>query len=165
MNTKPSRNVYSGKPEIRHRQQSFLPHTFVLYATGSLELRVVSSAISEHTNNNTSRSGLAIVSNNRRTMMNYIFRTHYLKLLQMCNNLRRRQRMFIQRCINVDVSKLIWRCINVITSMGHMTAKSNKYHWDHFIKRNIPPQPSLHIRRIRSVHAVSEYSSYGILCM
>ena len=38
-------------------------------ATGSLELRLVSSAILEHTNNNTSHSwlGLVIVSNDRRT--------------------------------------------------------------------------------------------------
>ena len=37
-------------------QQSFLPRTsHVLSATGSLELRLVSSAILEHTNSNTSR--------------------------------------------------------------------------------------------------------------
>ena len=54
---KPSRNVHSGKSELRHRQQSFLPQTsIVLSATGSLELRLVSSAILEHTNNNTSQS-------------------------------------------------------------------------------------------------------------
>ena len=54
---KPSRNVHSGKPELRHHQQSFLPQTsHVLSATGSLELRLVSSAILEHTNNNTSHS-------------------------------------------------------------------------------------------------------------
>ena len=54
---KSSRNVHSGKPELRHRQQSFLPQTsLVLSATGSLELRLVSSAILEHTNNNTSHS-------------------------------------------------------------------------------------------------------------
>ena len=36
---KPSRNVHSGKPELRHHQQSFLPQTsLVLSATGSLEL-------------------------------------------------------------------------------------------------------------------------------
>ena len=47
---KPSRNVHSGKPDLRHQQQSFLPQTFlVLSATGSLELRLVSSAILEHT--------------------------------------------------------------------------------------------------------------------
>ena len=52
---KPSRNVHSGKPELRHHQQSCLPQTsLVLSVTGSLELRLVSSAISEHTNNNTS---------------------------------------------------------------------------------------------------------------
>ena len=40
------------KPEL-----SFLPQTsLVLSATGSLELRLVSSAILEHTNNNTSHS-------------------------------------------------------------------------------------------------------------
>ena len=58
------------KPELRHHQQSFLPQTsLVLSATGSLELRLVSSAILEHTNNNTSHSwlGLVIVSNDRRT--------------------------------------------------------------------------------------------------
>ena len=67
---KPSRNVHSGKQELRHPQQSFLPQTsLVLSATGSLELRLVSSAILEHTNNNTSHSwlGLVIVSNDRRT--------------------------------------------------------------------------------------------------
>ena len=67
---KPSRNVDSGKPELRHHQRSFLPQTsLVLSATGSLELRLFSSAISEHTNNNTSHSwlGLVIVSNDRRT--------------------------------------------------------------------------------------------------
>ena len=54
---KPSRNVHSGKPELRHHQQSFLPQTsLVLSATGSLELKLVSSAILEHTNNNTSHS-------------------------------------------------------------------------------------------------------------
>ena len=59
MNTRqnPSRNVHSGKPELRHHQQSFLPQiSLVLSATGSLELRLVSSAILEHTNNNTSHS-------------------------------------------------------------------------------------------------------------
>ena len=45
------------KPELRHHQQNFLPQTYlVLSATGSLELRLVSSAILEHTNNNTSHS-------------------------------------------------------------------------------------------------------------
>ena len=54
---KPSRKVHSGKPELRHHQQSFIPQTsLVLSATGSLELRLVSSAILEHTNNNTSHS-------------------------------------------------------------------------------------------------------------
>ena len=52
-----SRNVHSGKPELRHHQQSFLPQTsLVLSTTGSLELRLVPSAILEHTNNNTSYS-------------------------------------------------------------------------------------------------------------
>ena len=55
--SKPSRNVHSGKAELRHHQQSFPPQTsLVLSATGSLELRLVSSAILEHTNNNTSHS-------------------------------------------------------------------------------------------------------------
>ena len=70
---KPSRNVHSGKPELMHHQQSFLPPTSLgLSATGSLELRLVSSAILEHTNNNTSHSclGLVIVSNDRRTKHN-----------------------------------------------------------------------------------------------
>ena len=54
---KPSRNVHSGKPELRHHQQSFLPqNSLVLSATGRLELRLVSSAILEHTNNNISHS-------------------------------------------------------------------------------------------------------------
>ena len=54
---KPSRNMHSGKPELRHHQQSFLPKTsLILSATGSFELRLVSSAILEHTNNNTSHS-------------------------------------------------------------------------------------------------------------
>ena len=45
------------KPELRHHQQSFLPQTsLVLSATGSLELRLVSSATLEHTNNNTLHS-------------------------------------------------------------------------------------------------------------
>ena len=53
--SKPSRNMHSGKPELRHHEQSFLPQTsLVLSAIGSLELRLVSSAILEHTNNNTS---------------------------------------------------------------------------------------------------------------
>ena len=72
---KPSRNVHSGKPELRHHQQSFLPQTcLVLFATGSLELRLVSSVILEHTNNNTSHSwlGLLIVSNDRGTIYNVI---------------------------------------------------------------------------------------------
>ena len=67
---KPSRNVRSGKTELWNHQQSFLPQTsLVLSATGSLELRLVSSAILEHTNNNTSRIwlGLVIISNDRRT--------------------------------------------------------------------------------------------------
>ena len=55
--SKPSRKVHSGKPELRHHQQSFLPQTsLVLSGTGSLELRLVSSAILEHTNNNTSHN-------------------------------------------------------------------------------------------------------------
>ena len=59
---KPSRNVHSGKPELRHHQLSFLPQTsLVLSATGSLELSLVSSAILEHTNNNT------LHSNDRRS--------------------------------------------------------------------------------------------------
>ena len=64
--------MHSGKPELRHHQQSFLPQTsLVLSATGSLELRLVSSAILEHTNNNTSHSllGLVIVSNDIRTTL------------------------------------------------------------------------------------------------
>ena len=72
---KPCRNVHNGKPELRHHQQSFLPQTYlVLSATGSLELRLVSSAILEHTNNNTSHGwlGLVIVSNDRRTSSLYI---------------------------------------------------------------------------------------------
>ena len=49
--------LHSGKPELWHHQQSFLPQTsLVLSATGSLKLRLVSSAILEHTNNNTSHS-------------------------------------------------------------------------------------------------------------
>ena len=54
---KPSRNVLSGgKPELRHHLQSFLPQTsLILSAIGSLELRLVSSAILEHINSNTSR--------------------------------------------------------------------------------------------------------------
>ena len=47
---KPSRNVLSGKPGLRHHQQSFLPQSsLVLSATGRLELKLVSSAILEHT--------------------------------------------------------------------------------------------------------------------
>ena len=54
---KPSRNMHSGKPEIRHHQQSFLSQTsLVLSATGSLELRLVSSATLEQTNNTSSHS-------------------------------------------------------------------------------------------------------------
>ena len=57
VSAKPSRNVRSGKPELKLHQQSFLPQTsLVLSATGSLELRLISSAILEHTNNNTSHS-------------------------------------------------------------------------------------------------------------
>ena len=73
---KPSRNMHSGKPELRHHQQSFLPQiSLVLSATGSLELRLVSSAILEHTNNNTTHSwlGLVFVSNDRWTY--YVFKT------------------------------------------------------------------------------------------
>ena len=45
------------KFRARHHQQSFLPQTsVVLSATGSLELRLVSSPILEHTSNNTSHS-------------------------------------------------------------------------------------------------------------
>ena len=52
--TKLSRNVLSRKPELRH-QQSFLPETsLVLSATGSLEIRFVSSAILQYIKNNTS---------------------------------------------------------------------------------------------------------------
>ena len=66
--------MHSGKPELRLHQNSFLPQTsLVLSAAGSLELRLVSSAILEHTNNNTSHSflGLVIVSNDRRTDLQY----------------------------------------------------------------------------------------------
>ena len=76
---KPSRNVHSGKPELRHNQQIFHPQTsLVLSATGSLELRLVSSAILEHTNNNTSHSwlGLVIVSNDRRAYINRYFQIY-----------------------------------------------------------------------------------------
>ena len=60
---KPSRNVHNGKPELRHHRQSFLPQTsLVLSETGSLELRLVSSAILEHTNNNTSHRWLGLLS-------------------------------------------------------------------------------------------------------
>ena len=49
----------SGKPELRHHQQSSLfQSSLVLSATGSSELKLVLSAIFEHTNNNTSRIGL-----------------------------------------------------------------------------------------------------------
>ena len=62
---KPSRNMLSGKPELRHHQQNFLPQTsLVLSSTCSFEIRLVSSAILEHTNNNIE---LFIVSNDRRT--------------------------------------------------------------------------------------------------
>ena len=45
------------KARAKAHQQSFLPQTsLVLSAAGSLELRLVSSAIKEHTNNNTSHS-------------------------------------------------------------------------------------------------------------
>ena len=66
---KPSRNVHSGKPKLRHRQQSFLPQTsLVLFSKGSLELRLVSLAILEYINNNSSRiSRLVIVRNDRQT--------------------------------------------------------------------------------------------------
>ena len=48
---KPSRNVLSRKPELKHHQQRCLPQTsLVLSAAGSLKLRLVSSAILEHTN-------------------------------------------------------------------------------------------------------------------
>ena len=66
---KPSRNVRSRTQELRHHQQSFLPQTsLVLSATGSLELRLVSSAILQHTNNNTLHIwlGLGIVNIDKR---------------------------------------------------------------------------------------------------
>ena len=66
---KPNWNVRIGKPELRQRQQSFLPQaSLILSTTGSLELRLVLSAILEHTYNKTSRIwlGLVIVSNDRR---------------------------------------------------------------------------------------------------
>ena len=69
---KPSRNGLSGKPELRHPQQSFLPQTsLVQSATGSLDLRLVSSAISEQTSSNTLRIRLrlVIVNNDRRTVI------------------------------------------------------------------------------------------------
>ena len=51
---KPSRDVLSGKQELRYHQQSFLPQTsLVLSATDNLELRLVSTAILEHTNSST----------------------------------------------------------------------------------------------------------------
>ena len=71
MKQKESANVLSGKPGLRHHQQSFLPQTsHVLSATGNLDLRLVSSAILEHTNSNTSCIwlGLVIVSNDRGTI-------------------------------------------------------------------------------------------------
>ena len=54
---KPNGNMLSGKPELRHHQQSFLPQTSLVLRTsptGSLKLRSVSSAILEHTNSSTS---------------------------------------------------------------------------------------------------------------
>ena len=69
---KPSRNVHSAKPEIRHHQQRCLALTsLVLSATDSLELELVLSAILEHTNSSISRMWLrlVIVSNDRRTII------------------------------------------------------------------------------------------------
>ena len=90
--------MHSGKPELRHHQQSFLPQTslvlsvtqtsLVLSATGSLELRLVSSAILEYTNNNTSQSwlGLVIVSNDRRTTKRVrIFSARFMMWFVQCN--------------------------------------------------------------------------------
>ena len=47
---KPSRNVHSGKPELRHHQQSFLPHTsLVISATGSFRAKIgLSSHLRTH---------------------------------------------------------------------------------------------------------------------
>ena len=69
---KPSRNVLSVKPELRHCQQSFRPQTsLVLIAIGSLELRLVPSAILEHTNSSSSSISLRLVtvSNDRRAII------------------------------------------------------------------------------------------------
>ena len=78
--------MLSGKPELRHHQQSFLPQTsLVLSATGSLELRLISSAILEHTNSNTSGIWLrfVIVSNDRRTIVCFdLIWLHNLVLFQ-----------------------------------------------------------------------------------
>ena len=105
---KPSRNVHSGKPELRHHQQSFLPQTsLVLSATGSLELRLVSSAILEHTNNNTSNSwlGLVIVSNDRQTSENQYCRLLTFQFVAMIS--------FFEECLNylyhiIKFSFLMW---------------------------------------------------------
>ena len=52
-----AKRISEAEQKLRHHQQSFLPQTsLVLSATGSLELRLVSSAIVEHTNINTSHS-------------------------------------------------------------------------------------------------------------
>ena len=69
---KPSRNVHSAKPELRHHQQNCLTLTSVVpSATGSLELELAKSAILEHTNSSMPRMWLrlVIVSSDRRTII------------------------------------------------------------------------------------------------
>ena len=74
-----SRNMRSGKPEFRHHQQScLLQASLVLSAAGSLKLRLVSSAILEHINNNTSHIWLGLVIANTTddgTVKGYEFST------------------------------------------------------------------------------------------
>ena len=81
-----------GKSELRHHQQSFLPQTsLVLSATGSLELRLVSSAILEHTNNNTSQSwldwSLSVMTDERTdfslTLFFWPFRSNFIHTVNM----------------------------------------------------------------------------------
>ena len=136
--------MHSGKPELRHHQQSFLPQTsLVLSATGSLELRLVSSAILEHTNNNTSHSwlGLVIVSNDRRTLTclitckkckaQYVGQTH-----QKCANYMNNHKFDIVRFPGMftNVSEHFNSPGHTIQDFSFMPIEKVENKWNRFLK-------------------------------
>ena len=100
---KPSRNVHSEKPELKHHQQISLALTSVVVpsAKDSLELKSVLSAILEHSNSSISRMWLrlVIVSNNRRTIM-YLSYEHFRSMRMSCGTIAHYMKLIHLRIYN-----------------------------------------------------------------